>query len=154
MPLHHSFREAVCKVAEDFSVTYQTIGDGCRRRLELSNISELYEMISAWVRGEPNHLLRQLKEHADPVTHGEIDKFFFTTEPFDSPKPSATPTPKDESETVSFRLHARDARMLRALAELEGISVGEITGRIVAAAVRDRMKIVALGFIDERPIHA
>ena len=57
--------------------------------------------------------------------------------------------PKDHSETVSFRLQACDARMVRALAELEGISVGEITAPVVAAAVRERMKVVACGFIEE-----
>jgi len=39
--------------------------------------------------------------------------------------------------------------MVRALAELEGISVGEITAPVVAAAVRERMKVVACGFIEE-----
>ena len=156
MPVNHSYHEAVRKVAETYSVAYQTIGDGCRRRLELTNINQLYEMLSAWMRGEPRELLRQLKEHADPAAHSEIDRLFSTTEPVSSPKPrpSVIPTSIDESETVSFRLKARDARMLRALAELEGISVGEITGRIVAAAVHDRMKVVARGFIEERPVHA
>lgn len=156
MPLHHSYHDAVRKVAEDHSVTYQTIGDGCRRRLELTSINKLYEMLTAWVHGEPSHLLHQLKEHADPAAHPEIDKFFLATESISSTKPglSVMPAARDESETVSFRLKAHDARALRALAELEGISVGEITGRIVVSAVRDRMKIVARGFIEERPVHA
>ena len=155
MPLNHSYHEAVRTVAEKYSVTYQTIGDGCRRRLELTNINELYEMLSAWVRGEPGALRNQLKRHSDPTSHSEIDKFFSISEPTTSPKPklSVTSAAKDEPETVSFRLHARDARLLRALAELEGASVGELTARVVSAAVCERMKVVARELIGERSAH-
>jgi len=145
MPLPRSYHEAVRTVARNYSVTYQTIGDGCRRRLALNNINELYEILSAWVRGEPRALIHQLKEHSDTAAHSEIDKFFATAEPtaLPGPKPSVMGAPKDEPETVSFRLQVRDARMLRALAELEGVSVGELTARVVSATVRERMKVVA-----------
>lgn len=69
-------------------------------------------------------------------------------------KPPVMTAPKDEPETVSFRLQARDARLLRALAELEGIPVGELTARVVSMAVRERMKVAAHRIIDERPAHA
>ena len=156
MPLHRSYHEAVRAVARNYSVTYQTIGDACRRRLELTNINELYEMSISWVRGEPRALLHQLKEHSDPVAHSAIEKFFIMTEPTTPPKsePSVGVGAKEGPETVSFRLGVPDARMLRALAELEGISAGELTARVVSAAVRERMKVVARGFIDERPAHA
>ncbi len=150
-----SFHEAVRTVANNYRVTYQTIGDGCRRRLELT-ANEPHEMLLAWIRGEPRPLLCQLKKYSDPAAHSEIDKFFSTTEPPTSPKPkpSVMSPPRDESEAVSFRLHAHDARLLRALAELEGVSVGELTARVVSASVRERMKVVARELIGERPAHA
>ena len=150
-----SFHEAVRTVAKNYSVAYQTIGDLCRRRLELT-ANELNEMLSAWVRGEPRTLLHQLKKHSDPVAHSEIDTFFSTTEPPTSlkPKPSVMSAPKSESEAVSFHLEVHDARLLRALAELEGVSVDALTGRVVSAAVRERMKVVARELIGERPAHA
>lgn len=153
--LHRSYHEAVRTVARNHSVTYQTIGDGCRRRLELNNINELYAILSAWVRGDSRALILQLKEHSDPAAHSEIDKFFSTTEPTASPKTkqSVMAAPKDEPETVSFRLQARDARILRALAELEGVSVGELTAGVVSEEVRKRMKVVARGLIEEQPTH-
>jgi hypothetical protein len=156
MPLHHSYHEAVRTVAKDHSVTYQTIGDGCRRRLGLTNINDLHEMLSAWVRGEPSALLHQLQRHSDPAIHSEIDKFFSTTTLTVSTKlkPSVMSAPRDESETVSFRLKARDARSLRALAALEGIPVGEFTARVVSLAVQEQMEVVAHRFIKERPVHA
>lgn len=149
MPLHMSYHEAVRSVAKTDSLTYQTIGDGCRRRLGLTNINELHEMLSAWVRGEPGALLNQLKRHSDPVSHREIEKFFSTTEPTTilKPKASVTAVPKEEPETVSFRLQARDARWLRALAELKGVSASELTASVVSTAVREQMKVVARGLI-------
>lgn len=148
MPLSRSYHEAVRTVAKNFSVTYQTIGDGCRRRLELANINELYEMLSAWLRGEPHPLLSQLKKHSDPVAHSEIEKFFSTTESAASPRPRAASMvfSKEEFVVVPMRLQARDARLLRALAELDG---EDAIARVVSAAVRDRMKIVARGLISE-----
>lgn len=147
--LQDSYNDAVRKVAAMYSVTYQTIGDGCRRRLDLANINELYDMLSVWVeRGEPRTLVHQLKKHSDPVSHAEIDRFFSTAEPTTSSKekPLVHCGSKDESEPISFRLNETDARLLRALAELEGISANELTARVVSTAVRDRMKIVAREF--------
>lgn len=152
MALHRSYHEAVRTVARNHSVTYQTIGDGCRRRLELGNINDLYEILSAWVRGDPRGLIHQLKDHSDPVAHSEIDKFFSATNlnALPQPKASVMVASTDEPETVSFRLRPRDARILRALAELEGVSVGELTAQVVSAAVQERMKIVARGLIEEQ----
>ena len=151
MPLHRSYPEAVRTVAKNYSVTYQTIGDGCRRRLELSNINELYEMLSAWVGGEPRALLHQLKEHSDPAAHADIDRFFSggggPSPHVETKKPSPKAPSREESETFSFRLPAPDARMLKALAELEGVSVGELTAREVTVVVRARMTVVARGIM-------
>lgn len=147
-PLNRSFHDAVRTVAKNFSVTYQTIEDGCRRRLELTNINELYEMLSAWMDGEPRALLHQLKRHSDPAAHVEIDKLFSSPEA-STPKKAkmaAVDTSREELILVSLHLNARDARLLRALLELEG---EEAIANTVSVAVRDRMKIVAHGLIDE-----
>ena len=58
-------------------------------------------------------------------------------------KPSPEAPSHEESETFSFRLPALDARMLKALAELEGLSVGELTARALTVVVRDRMVAIA-----------
>src|SRR5688572_19600734 len=75
-PLHRSYHDAVRDVARLHSVTYQTIGDGCRRRLRLKDIGELYELLAAWVKGDPHGLIQQLKQNSDLSTHAEIDQFF------------------------------------------------------------------------------
>lgn len=156
MPLHRSYHEAVRVVADSHSVTYQTIGDGCRRRLRLNDINELYELLAAWVKGDPRSLVRQLKESSDPSAHADIDQFFSGAQPApaENRKASLKTSSHDESETLSFRLPAHDARMLRALAELEGVSVGELTARVVSEAARDRMTAVARGIIKKAEAHA
>ncbi len=156
MPLHRSYQEAVRSVADAHSVTYQTVGDGCRRRLGLNNISELYELLAAWVKGDSRGLVRQLKESSDSESHAEIEQFFSGGDAVPSEIRKASPkTPShDETETFQFRLAERDARMLRALAELEGISAPEIIARTVTAAVRDRMAVIARGIVKNAEAHA
>jgi len=156
MPLHRSYREAVHTVADAHSVTYQTIGDGCRRRLRLNDIGELYELLASWVKGDSRGLVRQLKENSDPSVHAEIDQFFSGAQSAltENKKASSKISSHDESETFSFRLPARDARMLKALAELEGVSVGELTARVVSEAVRDRMTVVARSIVKSAEAHA
>jgi hypothetical protein len=92
--------------------------------------------------------VRQLKDNSDPAAHAEIDQFFSGGPSFiEMTKPSPKTPSQEDSETFSFRLPVPDARMLKALAELEGVSVGELTAREVAAAVRDRMTVVARGIV-------
>lgn len=143
--LHRSYNAAVRTVAKNHDVTYQTIGDGCRRRLRLTEINELYELLDAWVNGNPSGLVRQLKDNSDPAAHADIEQFFSSgpSSTIDTKKSSLKTPLREDSETFSFRLPAPDARMLKALAELEGVSVGELTAREVATAVRDRMTVVA-----------
>ncbi len=156
MPLHRSYQEAVRTVAIAHSVTYQNIGDGCRRRLRLNDISEFHELLAAWVKGDARGLVRQLKENSDSSAHSEIDQFFSGVQPAptENRKASSKGTSHNETETLSFRLLPRDARMLKALAELEGVSVGELTARVVSAAVRDRMTVVARGIVKDAEAHA
>ena len=146
-PLRRSYQRAVREVADRHSVRYQTIGDGCRRRLKLNDISELYTLLRRWLDGDPEPLANQLKAVSDPTAHDDIAGFF------GSPTPSAKVTPRqagaatsdDKDATFSFRLPEHDARKLRALAELEGVSPPELINKFVAAAVVEKMKLVAQG---------
>lgn len=156
MPLHRAYQEGVRAVADAHSITYQTVGDGCRRRLGLNDIAELYELLASWVKGDPCGLVRQLKEHSDPTAHSEIEQFFSGGDaaPVEIKKASPKSAATDETEVFQFRLPARDARMLKALAELEGVSASELIGNTISAAVRDRMAAVARGIIKNAEAHA
>lgn len=156
MPLHRSYQEAVRSVATTYSVTYQTIGDGCRRRLKLTDINQLYELLAAWVKGDPDGLAEQIKANADPSAHEEVNQFFLNAQSpvSEKPKVSAKALAAEEPETIAFRLAAREARMLRALAELEGVSVSDLTAMVVSTAVRNRMTTVARTIIKDAEAHA
>ena len=146
-PLQRSY---VCGQAGT-PLTYQTIGDTCRRRLELTNVNELHDLLRAWVRGYPDALIRRIKERSDPVVHFEVDRFFTGGDGANwaSDDSHREPVSHDELETFSFVLHESDGRLLRALAGHEGLSVGELTARLVSGAVRERMLAIARALIEE-----
>lgn len=153
MPLRKAYREAVREVANLHGVTYQTIGDGCRRRLKLDDIRELYDLLQAWVDGDPGPLMEQLKGASDPFTHDEIADFFGgASRAPDRHGPPAVPEAR--FATFSFQLPERDARMLRALAEIEGASTPELLGRLVGSAVTERMKRVAQAMLQDEAASA
>lgn len=154
-PLHRSYHDAVRGVARLHSVTYQTIGDGCRRRLRLKDINELYELLKAWINGNPRGLIQQLKQNSDISAHRGIDQFFIDLSSATVEKNKSLHLVSHvDSETFSFRLSTNDARMLKALAELEGTSVGALSSRVISEAVRARMTIVARGIIEKAEAHA
>ncbi len=144
-PLHKSFQQAVHEVAKQYIRKYSTIEDGLRRRLKLNDIGELYDLLQIWMGGRPGPLMEQLKNASNPATHDEIAGFFGASS-------SAAPTGAKQASpnlleakltTFSFRLREKDARMLRALAEIEGVSPPELIGGLVKTAVAERMKRVA-----------
>lgn len=156
MPLHRAYQEAVRSVADAHSITYQTVGDGCRRRLGLNNINKLYELLAAWVKGDSRGLVGQLKENSDPSSHAEIEQFFAAGDAAqaDTGKPSPKGLLNGETEIFQFRLPERDARLLKALAELEGVSSSELIVRTISTAVRDRLAVVARSIIKNAEAHA
>lgn len=156
MPLHRAYQQGVRTVADAHDITYQTVGDGCRRRLGLTDISQLYELLAAWVNGDPCGLVRQLKENSDPLAHAEIEQFFSGGDgaPVEIRKASPKSPSTHETEVFQFRLPARVARMLKALAELEGVSAPDLISNTISAAVRDRMTVVARGIINNAEAHA
>ena len=144
-PLRRSYQEAVREVAHRYSVTYQTIGDGCRRRLLLNTIDELYTLLKYWVEGDPDPLAKQLKAASDHTVHDNISEFFESSakSAVVTPRQVTPGTSESKFESFSFRLPQRYARMVRALAEIEGISPPEALSQLVITAVAERMKSVA-----------
>ncbi len=155
-PLHKAYQEAVREVADGHAVTYQTIGDGCRRRLKLGNISELYALLARWVEGDPEPLAKIFKAASDPLAHDDITEFFgsyanFAVAGGRDVRPAGS---VGGSDSFFLRLPERDARMARALAEIEGISTPELLSRLLGAAVVEKMKLVARTILhDSETVH-
>lgn len=142
IPSHKSYQDAVRKIAKRYSVTYQTIGDGCRRRLNLGEISQLYKMLEEWMNGHPVGLRTQLIKNSDPNAHLDINSFFSKASyDLESKAPVTVASNSEQGvEAFSFRLSDNDARMLRALAEIEGSSPFQLVAKIVQEAVNTKMK--------------
>jgi hypothetical protein len=75
VPFPTAYHDAVRDVSNRHRVTYQTIGD-FRRRLGLRDIGEYLDLITRWLRGDPEPLRRRIKQHSTPGVHGLIDQFF------------------------------------------------------------------------------
>lgn len=142
VPLRKSYTKAVREVANFESVTYQTIGDGCRRRLQLNKIDELYALLQQWVEGNPEPLMNQLKAASDHSAHDKIAAFFKSnvSSARVTHRQVMHATSEVKIETFSVRLSEHDTRVLRALAEIEGISPSEVLGELVGPAAVERLK--------------
>ena len=145
VPLHNSYQDAVRKIADKYAITYQTVGDGCRRRLNLADISQLHVLLEEWMQGHPESLITQLRQNSIPAAHPDIDAFFSATGPSSVtafPEISSS-LPGKSADTFSFPLLEADARLLRALAEIEGSTPSRLITQIVQKAVNKKMKKLA-----------
>lgn len=150
LSLRRSYQEAVRRVAKDLGVTYQTIGDGCRRRLKLRDIGELYALLEKWTQGDAGGITALLKRNTDSNDHAEIENFF--RNPLrTSVHPHTNVNAHQEeikSEVFSIRFPEKEARMLRAIAEIEGISVSEMLAPLISNSLRQKIKDFAQGIIN------
>ena len=71
-----AYHDAVRDVSNRHRVTYQTIGDLCRRRLALSDIGQFMDLLGRWLRGDSEPLRRKIKHQSGPNAHQAIDRFF------------------------------------------------------------------------------
>ena len=144
-PVNRSYHEAVRRVAQKYGVTYQTIGDGCRRRLKLLDVGQLYTFLQRWIEGDPHGLITVLKNNTDSHNHEEIDRFFKDPPFLSNHSEEYGPVQINaiRAETFSFQLPEKDARILRAISEISGTPVPEILTQIVTKSIRDKMKELA-----------
>ena len=150
LSLKRSYQMSVQRVADSERVTYQTIGDACRRRLWLNDINELYELLNKWMAGDPTGLLNKIKDNTDESNYSEIDAFFNEGRPFLNGSTAPSNGNDANTQIFSFRLLDKDARMLKALAEIEGASVSEFLGEFVSESVKSKMKTFAQRIIQEK----
>ena len=150
-PLRKAYQAAVRSVAEQYGVTYQTIGDGCRRRLRLNEINELYVLLELWMKGDSRPLARQLRAVSESSSHDVIESFFgFTNTGPERPlRDLENETTEAEFDIFSFRLPKREARLLRALSELKGVSVPNYLALVVGSAAQKEMARIAREFARE-----
>ena len=143
-PLQEALRAGARDVALATTVRHQTIIDGLTRRLE-GDIGELYGLLKQWTQGDSGPLAAQLKAKSNRSAHESIDAFFesCTGNPARNGVRVDYSNREEKSERVCFDLSAMEARMLRAVAEINGVSEVEFVTQVVRTAVGTRMKAAA-----------
>jgi hypothetical protein len=133
---------AIQQVAKEANVRYQTIGDGCRRRLGLVDMSAFHRLVDEWLRGNPAQLIKVLKQNSTPAAASRISQFFQESQAtFPSARVASTaPSPVKNSHPVRITIEDGDARMLRVLAQLEGREPDAVAADLLRESVRDRLR--------------
>lgn len=138
---------AIQYVAKEANVRYQTIGDGCRRLLGLTDMSEFHRLIEDWLAGNPAKLVAVLKKSAVPAASARIGAFFATgtssSQISDGRVPSSrigTSGREVPSKPVNVTVDDADARMLRVLAQLEGREPAVLALDLLRVGMRDRFR--------------
>lgn len=132
----NSYTQAVHQVAEKYGVSYQTIADGCRRRLDLDNISEFHDLIKRWLNEDSKSLIKLLKSKSYPNCHNEILQFFNTSE-----KQNVVQINKDlNNENFTFKLPTKEAKILKALADINDEEISIFLTNLVSVAIKSKFK--------------
>jgi hypothetical protein len=109
----HAYRDAVRRVAADYSVEYPTIGD-FRRRLGYSDVREFRAEIASWLEGSGRSLERRILQHSADSTHPDIRSFFRAAEPgLETSTSAPQPQPARTGSTRSQVQVASEAAALR-----------------------------------------
>lgn len=137
---------AIQQVAKESNVRYQTIGDGCRRRLGLVDMSEFHRLIEDWLRGNARPLAVVLKQNSAKSVGPRIDAFFAdqprATKRADDVTPGLRTGPVKvvDSNPVRITLSDTDSRMLRVLAQIEDRQPDMLGVELLSAGVRERLR--------------
>lgn len=142
MSLTSSYQDAISRVANEYGVTYQTIGDGCRRRLKLDSIGEFSELVRKWLNGDPNPLMSVLKSQTPRRLHAKIEDFFGEEGVSPNDESANDQDSQKEEKRIEFSLmiNVTDQRYLKALSQIEGVDEKELINGIVSDGIKDRMK--------------
>lgn len=144
-PLREALREAAREVAADVNVAHQTVVDGFTRRLRLETIDQLYALVKQWLDGDPRSLASQLKVSSDRSAHRDIDAFFesFVITGRSSGQVGSNAKSEAKLERFVFDLRQDEARMLRTLAEISGVSTEEFVVQAIRGQLAAKMRAAA-----------
>jgi vacuolar-type H+-ATPase subunit C/Vma6 len=125
LPIPKAYQKSVKDIAHKYSVRYQTIADGCRRRLNLDNVDEFMKLLNEWLKGDPSRLKELLITNIGELDEDKVEKFFNMNS---NPSSVVSESARNVEETftvITFKAHRDLVSQLRTLAEAEGKSVQE-----------------------------
>ena len=136
-PLLKAYQKSVHDVANLYHTSYQTIADGCRRRLNLSDRDEFLMLVDRWLRGDSKGLAKLLKINVSEFEHHKIDNFFDEySQGFEfRPINTSLSLLDQQTEAVSFRIVKGKLDQMQILAQLSGKSIPEWLAEKVGSIV-------------------
>ncbi len=132
LPAPKAYQKAVKDIAQRYSVRYQTIADGCRRRLNLDTVEVFIGLLREWLGGNPRQIKALLIKNISERDEYKVENFF----DHNSPAPSTQLIPnarnvEEAAEVISFKISRNLASQLRALAESENKNLPEFVNVII-----------------------
>jgi hypothetical protein len=137
IPLVKAYQKSVKEVADLYSIRYQTIADGCRRRLNLDNINEFIELLREWLSGNSKNLKQLLAKNVHEFEHYKLDKFFSSSQYSELVSAHTEPMISTDTQIISFRIPNNISIQLKTLAEGTGKSVQELVADFVVRNVSE-----------------
>lgn len=130
LPVPKAYQKSVKDIANKYSVRYQTIADGCRRRLNLDNINEFIDLLNKWLGGSPDQLKKLLLNNVGNLDEYKVENFFDQNRTA-STQPLIKRNVEESFEAVTFKTTRSIASQLRSLADAEGKSVQDYMNYII-----------------------
>jgi hypothetical protein len=137
--IDRSYQYGVNRVSQEYSVAYQTIGDGCRRRLGLSDIGEFKKMLQSALEGDPSQLRELLTRNTSRSYHDRINESFAE---LGNGVVKTETKPKEQDIQIPYQINLRksDSDILKALAQLLGGNPEQILADVAVEAIKERMR--------------
>lgn len=150
IPAPKAYQRSVNEIAQNYSIKYQTIADGCRRRLGLGNANQFIELLKEWLSGQPDDLRKLLTKHSGESEQYKIDKFFDRTR---SVLHETTPpiNLEEQFELLSIRIPQNTSFQLRTLAESKRESVQDFANKIIKEFVENNYVEYLKTFLNSLP---
>ena len=130
LPVPKAYQKSVKDIARRYSIRYQTIADGCRRRLGLDNVNQFIQLLKEWLDGQPSRLKDLLTKNAGDFEQYRIENFFDNKE-VSPPNLTAERNVEDMLEVFSLKVPQNLAAQFRALSEAKGESIQDLTISII-----------------------
>lgn len=137
-PTQKALQDAIRKVADYYGVTYQTIGDGCRRRLGLGTIDEFHILLDKWFGGDHGPLCSVLMRTSEAQNHRHILCFFADGNPEEAEELVDKPQPGSNGE-ITVQISERDNAKLEVLADIAGVSRIELAAKLLATSITEKI---------------
>ena len=140
-----AFSKAKYEVADFNDVKYQTIQDGCTRRLTISSIEKFYGLMQKTVAGNPEPLKEIIKSHSARSAHDEIEEYFTDLDRAarwlknDNHFDAKQERPLSQGGSSSaLRLSPAAFNKLKAIAACDGVDVAKAHDDLVCEAIDAR----------------